>query len=78
MPYKRILCAMVVGLEGDEAILQADLRARRYGCSLSFLQVLPDPEPASMLFPHFHGRFALERSRWVIRELEIWQTAWPS
>jgi nucleotide-binding universal stress UspA family protein len=70
MSYKKILCAMVAGLEEDEAILQAYLRARRYGASLAFLQILPDPEPASVLFPYFHERFALERSKWAARGME--------
>ena len=68
--FKHILCATDLDEEADNAIRQADQEARRHATRVTFLAVVPYVDRASVLFPHFHKKLALDGESFERRVLE--------
>lgn len=62
-PVARILCATDLSPAADEAIRQADARARRYDAELAFVHVLAPTFPGVAMFPYLVQQEMVDRER---------------
>jgi nucleotide-binding universal stress UspA family protein len=62
---KQILCLADTTAASPAAMREAALVAEKEKAALTFLYVLPRPDPAGVLFPHLHERRALNRPRTI-------------